>query len=360
MQKKMPDGQIAHEGRQMFFIFQVLLFCSIVLYHYPESVKTRAKKRDEMMNEALITLRVPATSANLGSGFDALGMALSLYNVFKVTELLDEGKFICSVVGEGAGELSDASQNMTVQSYLEACRIWNLAPRGFRHESHNVIPLCRGLGSSSTAVTAGVLIARALSGRQIDEQEALRVMTLIEGHPDNVVPCCLGGMTVSCWDGTQLHTVRLAPLPEELQVVAAVPAVRVRTHDARRALPKEVPFSDAVFNLGRAALLCAAWASGQWEHLSHGMEDRLHQPYRARLFPGGAEVIESARRVPGCIASAISGSGPTIIAVVREGSAAAVGSEMCRAFSAAGAASQFFVLQGCANGAQISTADFSV
>jgi homoserine kinase len=198
---------------------------------------------------------------------------------------------------------------------------------------------------------AGVLLADQLSGRNTPEPELLRLMTAIEGHPDNVVPCYLGGMTVSCWDGADLRYVRLPPLPEDLLVVAAVPDIRVRTSDARRSLPYEVPFGDAVFNLGRAALLCAAWATGQWELLSWGMEDRLHQVYRSRLFPGGDVIMERVRRLSGCFGVAISGSGPTIVALVR-GAPGPVASVLCRTFSEYGVTSRFFVLQGCAGGAR--------
>ena len=302
--------------------------------------------------EPLLSLHVPATSANLGSGFDTLGMALSLYNVFNVRELLPEGRFTCDVIGEGAYELSDAGSNMVVESYLRACAEWGVSPRGLALECHNVIPLCRGLGSSSTAVVAGVVLADAVSGRRTDEAELLRVMTLIEGHPDNVVPCCLGGMTVCCWDGENLRYVKLPPLPDDMHVVAAVPDVRVRTHDARQVLPELVRFGDAVFNLGRASLLCAAWATGRWDLLSWGMDDRLHQPYRSSLFPGGRDILDHIRGLPGCVAVAISGSGPTMVALVR-GAPGMVASAMCRTFSEHDVPSQFFVLRGSSVGTAI-------
>ena len=306
----------------------------------------------ERGKEPLLSLRVPATSANLGSGFDTLGMALSLYNVFNVRELLPEGRFTCDVIGEGAYELSDAGSNMVVESYLRACAEWGVSPRGLALECHNVIPLCRGLGSSSTAVVAGVVLADAVSGRRTDEAELLRVMTLIEGHPDNVVPCCLGGMTVCCWDGENLRYVKLPPLPDDMHVVAAVPDVRVRTHDARQVLPELVRFGDAVFNLGRASLLCAAWATGRWDLLSWGMDDRLHQPYRSSLFPGGRDILDHIRGLPGCVAVAISGSGPTMVALVR-GAPGMVASAMCRTFSEHDVPSQFFVLRGSSVGTAI-------
>ena len=309
------------------------------------------------MTIPLLSIRVPATSANLGAGFDTLGMALSLYNVFNVREKLPEGNFSCDVIGEGAKALADARSNMVIQSYLEACKTWEVKAKkgylpGFALECHNVIPLCRGLGSSSTAVVAGVVLANELAGLGKTEAEMLQIMTAIEGHPDNVVPCYLGGMTVSCWDGRDLRYVKLPPLPGDMHVVAAVPDVEVRTHDAREALPDEVQFGDAVFNLGRAALLCAAWATGHWEHLSWGMDDRLHQPYRSRLFPGGEVIMDRVRRIPGCMAVAISGSGPTVVALVR-GGPGEVASEMCRTFSEHGVSSQFFVLEGTAEGTRI-------
>ena len=307
-----------------------------------------------MSGRPLLSLRVPATTANLGSGFDTLGMALTLYNVFDVVGILPEGQFACQVSGEGTDELQDAESNMVIRSYRRACMEWGLPPRGFALSSCNAIPLNRGLGSSSTAVIAGVYLAKLLSGRSLPEAEMLRVATLIEGHPDNVVPCLVGGMTVSCWDGRELRYVRLPPLPDDLYVVAAVPDFQVRTEDARRALPETVPFEDAVFNVSRAALLCAAWATGQWDLLRIGMDDRLHQPCRAKLFPGGEEILAEVRQRPDCLAAAISGSGPTMIAIVR-GSPGRVASEMCRIFTggslgAGGVASHFFVLSCAPSG----------
>jgi homoserine kinase len=299
----------------------------------------------------LLSLKVPATTANLGSGFDTLGMALKLYNIFNVTETLPHDEFVCEVMGEGMDELSNAKENMVISSYLRACSEWDVEPCGFRLESCNAVPLNRGLGSSSTAVVAGVMLAAMLNGREVPEAELLRVMTLIEGHPDNVVPCFTGGMTVSCWDGETLRYVRLPALPDDLYVIAAVPDFQVHTEDARRILPESVPFKDAVFNVSHASLLCAAWATGQWDLLRVGMEDRLHQPHRARLFPGGEEMLTEIRAHPDCLATAISGSGPTMIAIVKgnskppiAGPAAQLASTMCRIFTRGGVASHFFVL----------------
>ncbi|MBQ7577030.1 MAG: homoserine kinase [Synergistaceae bacterium] len=302
----------------------------------------------------LISLKVPATTANLGSGFDTLGMALSLYNIFTVDKILPEGEYACEISGEGVDELKDARKNMIVTSYLRACQEWNLQAKGFAFSCCNAVPLNRGLGSSSTAVVAGVVIANLLSESNFPESELLRVMTLIEGHPDNVVPCFIGGMTVSCWDGESLRYVRLPALPDSLNVIAAVPDFQVHTEDARKILPDSVPFRDAVFNVSHASLLCAAWAMGRWDLLRVGMEDRLHQPHRAKLFPGetGEKFFSEIANHPDCIATAISGSGPTMIAIVH-GQAGKLSGAMCKLFTDGGAASHFFVLNCASSGTVI-------
>ncbi len=300
----------------------------------------------------MIRLKIPATTANLGSGFDTLGMALNLYNIFTVKEILPEGEYTSEICGEGVDILTDARKNMLVTSYIKACEEWSVSPKGFAFESCNAVPLNRGLGSSSTAVVAGVMIADILSGVKHDEGELLRVMTKIEGHPDNVVPCFTGGMTVSCWDGESLRYVRLPALPEDLNVIAVVPDFEVRTEEARRILPDSVPFRDAVFNVSHASILCAAWAMGRWDLLRVGMQDRLHQAHRAKLFPGetGEKFFSEIANHPDCVATAISGSGPTMIAIVH-GPAAKLSEAMCRIFTEGGAASHFFVLNCTASGA---------
>lgn len=297
------------------------------------------------MTRPLISLKVPATMANLGPGFDVMGMALTLYNVFDVEALLPEGEHVVHVTGEGAGELDDPERNLVIRSYLHACAAWGIPPRGFVLQSDDAIPLRRGLGSSSTAVVAGVVLAREISGSDIPLDEMLRVMTSIEGHPDNVVPCMLGGMVVSCWDGSRLSYVEMPPLPEDVLVIASVPDVQVSTADARKALPETIPFGDAVFNVGRASLLCAAWASGRWDLLFVAVEDRLHQPHRAKLFPGGEEMLRTIRARPDCLAVAISGSGPTVVALGR-GPAEALATAMGDVFAAHGVSSRSFVLNG--------------
>ena len=246
----------------------------------------------------LLRAKVPASSANLGSGFDTVGLALTLYNYFDVLEVLPEGRYEVDVVGEGAGTAGDGAKNGVIESYERACREWGLTPPGLRLRTMNAIPFKRGLGSSSTAVVGGVAIANELRERPLRKEELLPLMVSMEGHPDNVVPCCLGGMVVSCWDGAELRFVRLPQMPSDMLAVVAVPAVELSTDAARRALPKQVPMKDAVYNVSRSALLAASWATGDWENLGWAMDDRLHQPFRARLFPGGEAILEEVRRIP--------------------------------------------------------------
>lgn len=306
----------------------------------------------EATEKDLIVIRPPATSANLGSGFDVMGMALTLNNIFKVTDILPKGEYKIEAHGESARELQNPEHNLVVKAYEKTCEMWNVDCPGFAMWCHSIIPLCRGLGSSAGAVVAGVLIAKEFSGYEADDAELLRVMTTLEGHPDNAAPCYLGGMVVSCWDKKTLHYVKLPPLPDEIQCVVAVPNEKVSTEDARRALPSQVRFEDAVFNLGRSAFLAAAWATGNWDYLRWGMDDRIHQPYRTKLFSGGEDIFDRVKALPECLSVAISGSGSSVIAIVR-GAAQRVAETMCRTFMEYGVASQFFVLGGTTRGTTV-------
>lgn len=292
---------------------------------------------------SFMRIKVPASSANLGSGFDTVGLALSLYNFFDVLEILPAGQYEVEVVGEGAGNEGLAVRNGVVASFERACRSWGIEPPGLRLRTLNAIPMKRGLGSSSSAIVGGVAIANELRKEPLSREELLPLMVSMEGHPDNVVPCCLGGMAVSCWDGENLRFVRMPPLPEDICAVVAVPAVELSTEEARRALPDQVSLKDAVYNLSRAALLAASWATGNWDNLPWAMDDRLHQPFRARLFPGGESILEEVRAIGQCSGVAISGSGPSVLAFARSGVPEMAGL-MCSIFSRFGLRSRFFVL----------------
>ncbi|EFC92408.1 homoserine kinase [Dethiosulfovibrio peptidovorans DSM 11002] len=306
----------------------------------------------------MISVRVPATSANMGSGYDSIGLALGFYNVFKVKGFLERGIYKIEVLGEGAGEAEKPEENGFVLAYEATCRRWGIAPPGLDLLSLNAIPFCRGLGSSSSAIVGGVMVANELRDEPLSKEELLPLMVELEGHPDNVVPCCLGGFVVSCWLDGDLRYVRLPCGEEEMTAVVAVPDVRVPTSQARAALPKYVPMEDAVFNLGRSALLAASWATGKWENLSWAVGDRIHQPFRSKLFPGGEKILETLREIPGCDGVAISGSGPTMVAFTRW-SPEKLARPMCRIFAEAGVHSRFFVLDVDRYGASVeTTSDF--
>ena len=249
-------------------------------------------------------VRVPASSANLGSGFDTIGLSLSLYNYFDVLETLSVGQYLIEADGEGGKELA-TRENSVVQSYELAFEKWGETPPGLRLRMLNAIPLKRGLGSSSSAIVGGVVIANAFRTDPLPKEDLLPLMVAMEGHPDNVVPCCLGGMVVSCWNGEELRYVQMPPLPHDMAAVVAVPDITLSTADARRALPQQVPLSDAVYNLSRSALLAASWATGNWDNLPWAMDDRLHQPFRAQLFPGGEAILDEVRKIPQCAGVAI-------------------------------------------------------
>jgi len=290
-----------------------------------------------------IRVRVPASSANLGSGFDTVGLALSLYNFFDVLEELPEGEYSVDIIGEGSRELARDIENQLLKSYEHACDLWKLPKKGLNIRCSNAVPLARGLGSSSTAIVGGVVIANFFRDIPLSREELLPVMVEAEGHPDNVVPCCLGGMVVSCWENKDLKFVKMPRLPQDMVAVVAVPEFRVSTKDARAALPQTVSLQDAVFNLSRSALLAASWATGKFDNLPWAMVDKLHQPFRSKLFPGGEAILDEVKDIKECTGVAISGSGPSVIAF-SNGSGNPVAELMCSIFTRHGVRSRFFVL----------------
>ena len=224
-----------------------------------------------------VSIRVPATSANCGSGFDTLGLACTLYN--EVTyEITPTRGFQLEVTGEGAEYLKPCGRNLAFASFF---RVWNeVTDReriGLKITMHNRIPMSRGLGSSSSAIVAGIYAGNILSGNRFNDDELLGFATEIEGHPDNVAPALLGGFTISYMDGLKAHSLRVEPA-KPLKFIAVVPERRLPTVLARQAIPKEVPHHDAVFNTSRASLLVGALLSGDYQYLSAGLEDKLLQP----------------------------------------------------------------------------------
>ncbi len=263
------------------------------------------------MSGRKVMVRVPATSSNLGPGFDCLGLALELYN-FVELKVVPEGLDV-TVQGEGALEIPADESNLTLRAARRAFDLHREHPPGLSLRLTNNIPLARGLGSSAAAVVGGLVAANALLGNRLSKTELLRLAGEMDGHLDNVAPALLGGLTVAVPDGAAALALRLEP-PAGLLAVAAVPAVNVYTPRARAVLPRDVPFADAVFNLGRVALLVGALTGDRLEFLAPAMADRLHQKYREQLVPGLPGVIEAALEA-GALGAALSGSGPTVVAL---------------------------------------------
>jgi homoserine kinase len=278
----------------------------------------------------IIDVRVPATSANLGPGFDVLGLALGLYNDIAYEEA--EG-VVVAIEGEGAGRLDTGADNVVARA---ARMVYEAAGRRFPGATIrcvNRIPPARGLGSSAAAWVGGLIAANAALGSPLDRDAVLDLACRAEGHPDNVAAALLGGLTVSCAAGDRVTAVSLA-VSAEIGWVVLVPETESSTREARAVLSADVSRSDAVFNLQRLGLLLASVGSGRIDLLRLAMEDRLHQPQRQSLFPW----MESVRRAAldtGALGCVLSGAGPSLLAAV-EGSGEAAARAMERALGAAG------------------------
>lgn len=252
---------------------------------------------------------VPATTANLGPGFDCLGMALALYQEIELTER-PRGLEI-AIEGEGAAELSHDASNLILRSAQRVFDRVGYVPAGLCLRSINRIPMMGGLGSSSAAIVGGLVAANALTNYRLTSAQLLDLAIEIEGHPDNVAPALLGGLVIVAADD-QGPIVDRVDVPD-LTVVVINPDLRVATKTARRILPAQIPRADAIFNAGRVALVTLALSRGDLDLLGRAMDDRLHQPLRKHLIIGYDAVLAAAKSA-GAAAVAISGSGPSLIA----------------------------------------------
>ncbi|MFC7326892.1 homoserine kinase [Marinactinospora rubrisoli] len=262
-----------------------------------------------------VRVRTPATSANLGPGFDALGLALALHDEVTV-RLRDDDRVTVRVEGEGAGEVPTDASHLVVRALHTAFEAAGESPPGLDLHCRNHIPHGRGLGSSASAIVAGVTAAEALLGAApadgFDRDRVFRLAADIEGHPDNVAPCVYGGFTVAWRDAEAWRALSMAP-SARLLPVACVPDQRLSTERARGLLPAAVPHADAAFTAGRAALLVAA-VTARPELLLTATEDRLHQPYRGAAMPASIGLVRDLRERDG-VAAVISGAGPTVLAL---------------------------------------------
>ncbi len=259
-----------------------------------------------------VVVRVPATSANLGPGFDALGLALGVHDELEV-RLVASDEVVVDVVGEGAGEVPSGEDHLVVRALRHTLELAGAPLTGLHLRCANRIPHGRGLGSSAAAVVSGIVAARALLAdpHALDATAVLRIATEFEGHPDNAAPAIRGGATVAWQSADGPRAVDLE-LDARIQATVLVPEARLATSRARGVLPAHVPHADAAFTAGRAALLVEALARRP-ELLLDATEDRLHQDYRAGVMAASSELLR-ALRAEG-VAATVSGAGPTVLAL---------------------------------------------
>mgnify|MGYP003355296742 CR=1 FL=1 len=262
-----------------------------------------------------VRVKVPATSANLGSGFDTVGLALDYHDELEFTLSADPVNTAAQVMIEGEGEdtLPRDETHLVVSTFRRACQTFGLGKVGFILEAHNNIPQARGMGSSAEAIVAGIAAAAAFAQEdRLNRDSIFELAAAIEGHPDNVAPAIYGGLSVSIMvDGKTL--TNSIPIDDDLSFITVSPEVEVSTEEARKALPKTIDYQSAVFNVSRVSFLVSSLFTKQYDRIAYGLQDKLHVPYRLRLIPSGELVLKKAVEA-GALGATISGSGSTLIA----------------------------------------------
>ncbi len=259
----------------------------------------------------MIKIRIPATSANLGAGFDALGLALSFYNYAE----MEEWDRIEITSADGL-DIPRDENNLVYVSAKDLYAVCGKKLPGIRLVQTSAIPMARGLGSSSACIVAGLAGANRMLGDPLSADDLVDLAAQIEGHPDNTAPAFLGGIVTAVFDGRKVHWVKQEVFTK-LKFIAIIPDFELKTDKARACLPQEVSHKDAVYNLSRAALFSASLLTGKFENLRTAVHDRLHQPYRMELIPRAREVFDIAY-THGAYGVYISGAGPTIMAIADE------------------------------------------
>lgn len=257
----------------------------------------------------MIKIKIPATSANLGAGYDSLGLALDFYNEVNMEE--------CDTIDitslDGISIPTDKT-NLIYKSASDLFKVCGKVLKGLKLEQTNNIPMARGLGSSSACIVAGLVGANTLLNNPLSTDDLVDIAAQIEGHPDNTAPALLGGIVTAVFDGKKVHWVK-QEVYTKLKFVAIIPDFELKTDKARACIPKEISHKDAVYNLSRAALFSASLLTGKFENLRTAVHDKLHQPYRMELIPRCKEVFDIAYN-HGAYGVYISGAGPAVMAIV--------------------------------------------
>ena len=296
-----------------------------------------------------LKIRVPATTANLGPGFDCLGLALEWWNAIEI-ETIDRGLQVVVDSPQGV-DIPRNRTNLVVYGMDAVYRLAGQKRPPCRIHITTRIPIARGLGSSSAAIVGGLVAANTLLGNMYSRDELVTIATRLEGHPDNVAPALLGGLMVAAMEGKQVTVARF-PVPRELRCVLFVPELTLLTKKSRGILPKRIPRADAIYNASRVALWIAALRERRWEWLEAATQDRLHQPYRARLVPGMYALFDAAKE-GGARGAALSGAGPSVIAFAVH-NAEPVARAMMQAAKRIGLAGSTRIVSVNPHGAQVS------
>ncbi len=262
----------------------------------------------------MIRVRVPATSANIGPGFDSLGIALKMYNYVTVEET--DGGLEIEILDDSHNFLPCDQKNLVYVCMTKVFKKLGYTPKGLKITLENNVPVTRGLGSSSAGIVGGLVAANQLCGDKLSKEELLLMAAEIEGHADNVTPAMFGGFTVSVSRKGRLNYVQ-HPLEDGLRFAAFIPDFPLATKKARAILPGVVPHKDAVYNTGHSALLAASLISGKFENIRPAIGDRLHQGYRKPLIPAMDEIFDLCYR-NGALGVYLSGAGPTVMAIIKE------------------------------------------
>ena len=297
-----------------------------------------------------VTVRVPATTANLGPGFDSIGAALTLYNEFKFT-CLEKGSLVISVTGIEADRVNTDETNLAYQSFLKLYQHINQTPPPVEIAIDLGVPLARGLGSSATAIVGGLVGANLLAGSPLQLQEVMGMAIALEGHPDNVVPALVGGCRLAATNATGWEICDI-PWHQDIIPVVAIPDFELSTAEARRVLPTEYSRADAIFNTAHLGLLLRGLETGNPDWLQAALQDKIHQPYRQALIKG-YDAVKDAALASGAYGMVISGAGPTLLALADASLAPTVATAMGNAWKEYGVKPEVLALQIDSQGAKV-------
>ncbi len=297
-------------------------------------------------------IRIPATTANIGPGFDTFGMALTYYNYIRVEPAQE---LSLTITGEGMNYLSTHKNNLIVRSAQAVYDSAGAGPVRLAFEIENNIPLSRGMGSSAGAIVGGMVAANHALKDPFSKEDLLELALRFEKHPDNVAPTLFGGFVAACRDGDQYKTFRFEP-PRQLKAVVVIPELRLPTVKSREAIPRNIPLADAVYNLGHSVLLALSLQKGDLDAFALMLKDRLHQPYRFPLIPGAEDVVEKAMAA-GAMGCVISGAGSAMIAFTKASlyNDTEIGAAMVKAFELKGIKARYLSLRADNSGAKIIT-----